>query len=141
MILLKLEKFLEFFWKEMLYLKFKIAMKPYFHLYLTFLSRQLDNDDTNGDKNDIDIFADKHRTYEIPQTKQFVCHELIRIANYSFLSTLSCNTLLFVSAAVRYYKEATWNGDNNFLKIKKHISLVFQFEKPFDFQISKFSES
>ena len=33
---MKLEKFLEFFWKEMLYLKFKIMMKPYFHLYLTF---------------------------------------------------------------------------------------------------------
>ena len=25
-------------------------------------------------------------------------------------------------------KGATWNGDNNFLKVKKHISLVFQFE-------------
>ena len=92
-------------------------------------------------KNYIDIFPDKLRTYEIPQTKQFVHHELIRIANYSFLSTLSCNTLLFISAAVRYYKEATWNGDNNFLKIKKHITSVFQFEKPFDFQMSKFSES
>ena len=56
MILMKLEKFLEFFWKEMLYLKFKIMMKPYFHLYLTFLSRQLDNDDANDHENDIDIF-------------------------------------------------------------------------------------
>ena len=26
-------------------------------------------------------------------------------------------------------KEATWNGDKNFQKIKKHISSVFQFEK------------
>ena len=53
-------------------------MKPYFHLYLTFLSRQLDNDDANDDKNDIDIFfRDKHRTYEIPQRKQFVHHESI----------------------------------------------------------------
>ena len=52
----------------MLYLKFKIMMKPYFHLYVTFLSRQLDNDDANDDENDIDIFSrtDKDRTYEIP---------------------------------------------------------------------------
>ena len=79
MIVMKLEKFLEFFWKEMLYLKFRIMMKPYFHLYLTFLSRQLDNDDANDDENDIDSFSqtDKHRTYEIPQRKQFVHHESI----------------------------------------------------------------
>ena len=76
---MKLEKFWEFFWKEMLCLKFKIIMKPYFHLYLTFLSRQLDNDDTNDDENDSDTFSrtDKHRTYEIPQRKQFVHHESI----------------------------------------------------------------
>ena len=55
MILMELEKFWELFWKEMLHLKFKIMMKPYFHLYLTF-SRQLDNDDANDDENDIDIF-------------------------------------------------------------------------------------
>ena len=41
----------------MLHLKFKIVMKPCFHLYLTFLSRQLDNDDANDDENDIDIFS------------------------------------------------------------------------------------
>ena len=57
MIFMKLEKFLEFFWKKMLYLKFKIMVKPYFHLYLMFLSRQLDNDDANDDENDIDIFS------------------------------------------------------------------------------------
>ena len=56
---MKLEKFLESFWKEMLYLKFKIMIKPYFHLYQTFLSRQLDNDDANDDENDIDIFPEQ----------------------------------------------------------------------------------
>ena len=40
----------------MLYLKFKIMMKPYFHLYRTFLSRQLDNDEANNDEIDNDIF-------------------------------------------------------------------------------------
>ena len=72
-----LEKFWEFFGKEMLYLKFKITMKPYFHLYLTLLSRQLDNDDADDDENDIDIFSltDKHGTYEIPQRKQFAHHK------------------------------------------------------------------
>ena len=87
MILMTLEKFLEFFWKEMFYLKFKIMMKPHFHLYLTFLSRQLDNDDVKDNENNLDIFwwTDKHRTYEMPQKKkQFVHHESIRIANYSF---------------------------------------------------------
>ena len=79
MILTKLEKFWEFFWKEMLYLQFKIMMKLYFHLYLTYLSRQLDNEDADDDENDIDFFSqtDKHRTYEIPQRKQFVHHESI----------------------------------------------------------------
>ena len=54
-------------------------MKPYFHLYLTFLSKQQDNDDANDDSNDIDIFSrtDKHRTYEMPQRKKFVHHESI----------------------------------------------------------------
>ena len=63
----------------MLYLKFKIMMKLYFHLYLTFLSKQQDNDDANDDSNDIDIFSrtDKHRTYEMPQRKKFVHHESI----------------------------------------------------------------
>ena len=40
----------------MLFLKFKIMLKPYFYLYLMFLFRQLDNDDVNIDENDIDIF-------------------------------------------------------------------------------------
>ena len=35
----------------MLYLKFKIMMKPYFHLYLMFLFRQLDNNNANNDEN------------------------------------------------------------------------------------------
>ena len=56
MILVKLEKFFELLWKEM-YPKFKIMLKPYFHLYLTFLSRQQDNDDANDDENDIGIFS------------------------------------------------------------------------------------
>ena len=46
---MKLEKFWEFFWKVTM-------MKQYFHLYLTFLSRQLDNDDANDDENDIVFF-------------------------------------------------------------------------------------
>ena len=34
------------FWKEMFkYLKFRIMLKPFFHLYLMFLFRQLDKDD------------------------------------------------------------------------------------------------
>ena len=42
----KLEEFLAFVWKEIFrYLKFRIMLKPFFHLYLMFLFRQLDNDD------------------------------------------------------------------------------------------------
>ena len=79
----------------MLHLKFKIMTKPYIHLCLTFLSRQLDNDDANDDENDIDIFSrtDKHRTYEIPQRKESVHHEAICVARFS--SALSCNTFTF----------------------------------------------
>ena len=47
---MNVEKFWEFFWKEMLYLKFKIMMKPYFHLSITFISRQPDSDDANDNK-------------------------------------------------------------------------------------------
>ena len=102
MIVSKLEKFLEFFWKEMLYLKFKVMMKSYFHLYLTFSSRQLDNDDANDDENDTDIFSrtDRHRTrIELmkyhKENNLFVHHESIQIANYSFSSTLRCNNFTF----------------------------------------------
>ena len=34
-----------FVWKEIIYLKFKIILKPFFYLYLMFLFIQLDNDD------------------------------------------------------------------------------------------------
>ena len=56
-----------------------------------------DNNDANDDENDTDIFSrtDKHRTYEMPQRKQFVRHESIRTVNYSFPSTLSFNTFTF----------------------------------------------
>ena len=69
MILVKLEKFFEFFWKEMLCLKFKITMKLYFHVYLTFLSRQQDNDDANDDGNDVDIFPGQ------TNTERMKCHK------------------------------------------------------------------
>ena len=77
---MKLEKFLELFWKELLYLTFKIMIKPCFHLYLTSLSIHLDNDDANDDENDIVIFSrtDKHRTYEIPQKKKNNLYTKIR---------------------------------------------------------------
>ena len=35
--------------------------------------------------------------------------------------------LLFISAAIGYFAQGSY--DNNFLKIKTHICLVFQFEK------------
>ena len=72
---MKLEKFLEFFWKEMLYLKFKSKIKPYFLLCLTFLPRQLDKDDANDDENDIDIVFPGQTSIE-----HFVHHESIRTA-------------------------------------------------------------
>ena len=80
----------------MLYLKFKIMM--------------LNNDDANDDENAIDIFSrtEKYRTYEIPERKQSVHHESIRIANYSFSSTLSCNTLLFISASIGYFAQESY---------------------------------
>ena len=98
--------------KEMLYLKFKIMMKPYFYLYLKFLSRQLDTDDANDNENDIDIFSrtDKHRTYEIPQRKQFVHNKSIWIAHYSFSSTLGCNTFTFYFSCSRILCSRTLLG-------------------------------
>ena len=88
----------------MLCLKLKIMMKPCFHLDVTFLSRQLDNDDANDDENDIDIFLPdrQHRTYEIPQRKQLLHHESIRNCKLQFLMNrlntftfyFSCNRIL-----------------------------------------------
>ena len=75
-------------------------MTPYFRLYPTFLSRQQDNDGANDDENTLIFFPDKHRTYEIPQRKQFVHQESIRTVNYMFSSTLSFNTFTFISAAI-----------------------------------------
>ena len=67
----------------MLHLKFKIILKPYFHLYLTFLFRQLDNDDASEIENDIDIPPP-------PQTKI----ELIKYHKESKFSTMSPNCKL-----------------------------------------------
>ena len=39
--------------------------------------------------------TNKHRRNEMPQRKQFPHHESIRTVNYSFSSTLSCNTFIF----------------------------------------------
>ena len=87
MILMKLEKFLEIFWKKMLYLKFKIMMKPYFHLYLTFLSRQLDNDDANDDENDIHIFFSGQTNIE--HTKYHKENNLYTMGRSKLQSTVS----------------------------------------------------
>ena len=75
-VIVKLDKFLEFFWKE---LKIQNYDETVLRSLPNVLSRQLDNDDVNDDENDIDIFSrtDKHRTYEISQRKQFVPHESI----------------------------------------------------------------
>ena len=92
-----------------LYLKFKLMMKPYFHLYLMFSYRQLDNDDANYDENDIDIFSrtDKHKTYEIPQE-----NNLYTMSRSALQVTISHQLsaailLLFISAAVVYFAQGS----------------------------------
>ena len=110
MILVKLVKLLELFWKEMLHLKFKIMMKPYFHHYLTFLSRQQDNDDANDDENGIDIFSrtDKHRKYEMPQRNSLytMSRSELWITVSHQLSTAIL--LLFISAAIGYFAKGSY---------------------------------
>ena len=88
MILTKLEKFFAFFWKEMLYLKFKVTLKPYFYLYLTFLFRQMDNDDTNIHENDIVIFPGQTNTGHRKYHKESNFYTID-----SFSSTLSLNPI------------------------------------------------
>ena len=107
---MKLEKFSEFFWKEMLYLKFKIMMKPYFRLYLTFLSRQLDNDDANDDENDIDIFSwtDKHGTYGTPQRKNLYTMSRSELQITVSHQLSAAILLLFISAAVGYIAQGNY---------------------------------
>ena len=107
---MKLEKFLEFFWKEMLYLKFKIMMKPYFHLYLTFLSRQLDNDDANDDENDIDIFSrtDKHRTLKYHKENNLYTMSRSELQVTVSHQLSAAILLLFISAAVGYFAHGSY---------------------------------
>ena len=94
----------------MLYLKFKIMIKPYFHLYLTFLSRQLDNDDTNDDENDIDFPGQtniEHMKYHV-RRKQFVHHgrsELQITVSHQLSAAI---LLLFISAAVGYFAQGSY---------------------------------
>ena len=74
----------------------------------------------------------EHMKYEHmkPQRKQFVHNESIRSANYSFSSTLSCNTFTFYFSCSRILCSRKLLGTvTTFSKNKKKISLVFQFEK------------
>ena len=103
-----LEKFVEFFWKEMLYLKFKIMVKPYFHLYLTFLSRQLDNDDGNYDENDIDIFSRtnlEHMKYHKENNLYTIRSELQITVSHQLSAAI---LLLFISAAVGCFAQGSY---------------------------------
>ena len=128
MILMKLEKFLDFFWKEMLYLKFKIMMKPYCHLYLTLLSRQLDNDDANDDENDIDIFSptNKHSTYEIPQRKKLYTMSRSELQIKVSHQLSAAMLLLFISAAVGYFAQGSFlERSQRFFKNQKTCQFSF----------------
>ena len=106
---MKLEKFLEFFLKEMLHLKFKIMMKPYFHLYLTFLSRQLDNDDANYDENDISIFSRtniEHMKYHKENNLYTMSRSELQITvSHQFSAAIF---LRFISAAVEYFAQGSY---------------------------------
>ena len=107
---MKQEQFLEFFRKEMLYLKFKIMMKPYFHLYLTFLSRQLDNDDANDDENDIDIFSGQTNIERMKYQKENTLYTMSRselqiTVSHQFSAAI---LLLFISAAVAYFAQGSY---------------------------------
>ena len=106
---MKLEKFLEFFWKEMLYLKFKVMMKPYFHLYLTFLSRQLDDDDANDNENDIDIFPGQTNIERMKYHKENNLYTMSRSELQITVShQLSAAILLhFISAAIGYFAQGS----------------------------------
>ena len=110
--------------------------KQYFHLYLTFLFRHVGNDDANDDENDIDIFFwinIEHMNYHKKKTTKK--NNLYTMSQSEFQITVprqlsAAILLLFISAAVEYSAQGDYlERDNNFLQIKKHISLVFQFEK------------
>ena len=96
-------------WKEMLCLKFKIMMKPYFHLYLTFLSRQLDNDDADDNENDINIFSH----INIEHIKYHKENNLYTMSRSEFQITVSHHLsaailLLFISVAVGYFAQGSY---------------------------------
>ena len=62
------------------YLKFRITLKPFFHFYLMFSFRQLDNDDAPTVKmtdKDKPMRNDKklQRTLKTSHTKQILFHE------------------------------------------------------------------
>ena len=109
----------------------EVMRKQYFHLYQTSLSRQLGNDDANDDENDIDNFF----WINVEHMKYHKENNLYTMSQSNFQITVprqfsAAILLLFISAAVGNSAQGDYlEHDNNFLKIKKHISLVFQFEK------------
>ena len=94
----------------MLYLKIKIMMKLYFHLHLTFLSRQLDNDDANDDENDIDIFPVQTNIEHMKYHKE---NNLFTMSRSEMQVTVSHQLsaaihLLFISAAIGYFAQGSY---------------------------------
>ena len=103
---MKLEKFLEFFSKEMLYLKFKIMMKP----YLTFLSRQLDNIMQTTMEITLIFFPGQTNTEHSKYYKESNLYTMSRfILQITVSQQLSAAILLlFISAAVGYFAQGSY---------------------------------
>ena len=85
-------------------------MKLYFHLYLTFLSRQLDDDDANDDENDIDTFPGqtniKHMRYHKGNNVYTMSRSELQITVSHQLS--AALLLLFISAAIGYFAQGSY---------------------------------
>ena len=127
MNLMNMEKFWEFFWKEMLYPKFKTMMKSYFHLYLTFLSRQLDNDDANDDENELFFPGQtniEHMKYHKENNLYTMSRSELQITISHRLSATIL--LLFISAAIGYFAQESYlERWQQFSKIQKTYQFSF----------------
>ena len=81
-------------------------MKSYFHLYLTFLSRQLDNSDANDHEDDIDIFSGQTYKYHKENNLYTMSRSELQITVSHQLS--AAILLVFISAAVGYFAQGSY---------------------------------
>ena len=110
MILTKLEKFWEFFWKDMLYLDFDETVLPSVRNVFIWTAGYV-NDDGSDDENDIEILSPEQTNIE--HIKYHKENNLYTMSRSELQITISHHLtaailLLFISAAIGYFAQGSY---------------------------------